>query len=149
MNRIEVFSKIKSKLEAELKEIELSLDALIHDLANETKSSAGDKYETAREMIQQEREQLESAKQNKRQQLAQINRLSEANSNKISEAGSIIETDLGFFLLGVSIGKVELTNETVLFVLGLQSPLSQALLGKTVGDTVLVNQRYYNVKAIY
>lgn len=149
MNRTEVFSEIQLKLELELREIESSLNALVDDLANETKSSAGDKYETAREMIQQEREQLENARQSKRHQLLQINRLSELNGSKISEAGSIIETDLGIFLLGVSVGKIELTNKSSLFVLGLQSPLSQALLGKTIGDTVSVNQRNYNVKAIY
>jgi len=139
MNRAEVFVVIHKKLESDLSEIEQSLEALISDLSNETKSSAGDKYETAREMIQQERQQLEAAKQLKRQQLNQMKRLSENNTSKIAEAGSLIVTTNGIFLLGVPIGKIELTTKSFLFALGLQSPLSQQLLGKSIGNEVQMN----------
>ena len=149
MNRPEIFALIQQKLENELQEIEVSLEALINDLSNETKSSAGDKYETAREMIQQERQQLEMAKQNKRQQLGQILRLAENAPSKKSEAGSIVSTSNGIFLLGVAIGKIELTAKTFLFALGLQSPLSQQLLGKTVGDSFQLNSLTYTITGLY
>lgn len=149
MNRAEVFSAIRKKLEAELKEIDNSLEALINDLSNETKSSAGDKYETAREMIQQERQQLETAKQNKKVQLTQLMRLEENKPSKTSEAGSIVTTSNGIFLLGVGIGKIELTAKTFLFALGLQSPLSQQLLGKTNGETFQLNGISYTINGLY
>ncbi len=145
MNRAEIFAIVQKKLESDLSEIELSLSTLIHDLSNETKSSAGDKYETAREMIQQERQQLETAKQLKRQQLTQMIRLSENKVSKTAEAGSLIVTTNGIFLLGVPIGKIELTTKSFLFALGLQSPLSQQLLGKTVGNQVQLNGISYQI----
>jgi len=148
MNRTEIFALVQKKLENELYEIEVSLEALMNDLSNETKSSAGDKYETAREMIQQERQQLETAKQNKRQQLTQIIRLSENKPAEKSEAGSIVTTTNGTFLLGVAIGKIELTANSFLFALGLQSPLSQLLLGKTTGESFQLNSVSYTITSL-
>ena len=149
MNRAEIFTIIKTKLERDIEDLDSSLGALVNDLSNETKSSAGDKYETAREMIQQERQQLETTKQSKRQQLTQITRLSENGSAKVSEAGSIVSTTNGLFLLGVPIGKIELTTESILFALGLQSPLSQQLLGKTAGSAFQLNGISYTILDLY
>ncbi|GAA4786921.1 hypothetical protein GCM10023231_13800 [Olivibacter ginsenosidimutans] len=115
---------------------------------HETKSSAGDKYETTREMMQQEirriEQQLLNAKQLKQQLLA-------IDYNKKSgdqvQIGSYIETSNGNFLLGIALGSVSLEHKTY-FIISPVSPLGKLLLGKKIGAAVLFNNRSYQILTI-
>ncbi|MEH6305727.1 3-oxoacyl-ACP synthase [Olivibacter sp. CPCC 100613] len=112
----------------------------------DTKSSAGDKYETTREMMQQEIDRNE-------RQLAEANKLKyqldgvpiTSVSNTI-QLGSLVKTNDGLFFLSISLGTVELTSYRF-FVISPISPFGQVLLGKQVGDCVEFNRRNYEILA--
>lgn len=115
---------------------------------NETKSSAGDKYETTREMMQQEirriEQQLLNAKQLKQQLLA-ID-FDKQRGNHV-QVGSYIETSNGNFLLGIALGSVSLEHK-IYFIISPISPLGKLLLGKKPGAAVLFNNRSYQILTI-
>ncbi|SNR40219.1 hypothetical protein SAMN06265371_102325 [Lutibacter agarilyticus] len=110
-----------------------------NDLFSETKSSAGDKHETGRAMIQLEMEKAG-------QQLAEVNLMQEV-LNKItieytSEVvclGSLIKTTKGIYFLAISVGKVVVEQHDY-FVVSAQSPIGKQLLGKKIGDLIPFNQ---------
>lgn len=115
----------------------------------DTKSSAGDKYETGREMIQgeiaQNARQLEEA-QKLIPVLEQIRGLDSSSGTII--LGSLVKTNLGYFYIGIPIGMVEIEKEKIA-ILSSSSPLGTILMGKSIGNKFPFNQRNYLIEEIY
>ena len=106
---------------------------------NETKSSAGDKYETGRAMAHFEQEKLAiQFKQVSKQEklLSAIN--PKVNCKKV-ESGSLVKTNTAMYYVAVGIGEVELNNQKV-YVISPLAPLTQKILGLKAGDDVVFNK---------
>jgi transcription elongation GreA/GreB family factor len=102
---------------------------------SETKSSAGDKYETGRAMMQQEIEK-NATQAAEAQKLLRV--LTAIDAEKIPakvQLGSMVKTNVGRYYFAASLGKVSLAGEDY-FVISPGSPLGQAFFGKAKGDTV-------------
>ena len=103
--------------------------------SNQTKSSAGDKFETGRAMMQAEedRNTVQLAKALALQNdLAKVNRFA---TSETAVLGSLVMTNKGPYFLSIGIGKVKL-DSTTYFAISLESPIGQLLFGKKVGDKV-------------
>jgi transcription elongation GreA/GreB family factor len=94
----------------------------------ETKSSAGDKYETGRAMAQLEIEK-NSAQLAEAMKLKQaLEQISPEQSSSAVQVGSLVTTDQGKFYIAISVGQVEM--ESVLyFVVSPTSPIARQMLG--------------------
>ena len=121
------------------KTISKSIASNKKDLFSETKSSAGDKHETGRAMIQLEMEKAG-------QQLSEVSKMQEVlnriNVEKGSEVvclGSLIITKKANYFLAISIGKIVLDTNNY-FVVSAQSPIGKQLLGKKVGEIIAFNK---------
>jgi hypothetical protein len=108
-------------------------------LFSETKSSAGDKHETSRAMLQLEMEKAS-------QQLTSVNQLKtvldKINITKTLHLiclGSLIVTTKGFYFLAISAGKITIDSVDY-YAVSINSPIGQQLLGKKVGDKISFNQ---------
>ena len=127
--------------------IEQNIASIIDSRNNETKSSAGDKYETGRAMMQMEegknKSQLMQLKTTKNE-LLQIK-----NKHNIEEinAGSLVETNKGIFYISIGLGKVKI-DDAMYYCISNTSPISLILRGKRVGDEVVFNQMNYNIWSI-
>jgi len=115
-----------------------SIESNKKDLFFETKSSAGDKHETGRAMLQLEMEKAS-------QQLAVINqmkvildKISIENKSEISCLGSIIITNKASYYLAISAGKIIVEN-TNFYAVSTNSPIGNQLLGKKIGATIPFN----------
>ena len=115
--------------------------------SNETKSTAGDKHETALAMLQIEqantRAQLHDA-QEQRSALVTIN--TDVITKKIMP-GSYVKTNKGNFYISVALGKLIIDGETVMAI-SPQSPLGAKLMGRCVHDAVTINTHTYLVESI-
>ena len=58
--------------------------------------------------------------------------------------GSLVKTNTTNFYIAVSIGKVELDNDSY-FIISKSSPIGQLLLNKTKGDTIAFNNNHYTI----
>ena len=109
------------------------------DSANsETKSTAGDKHDTARAMAHLESEKNAS-------QLVEINKLKKVlpylkdHKNKgIIELGSIVKTSGANYYISISLGKIKINSETY-FSISALTPIGRLLIGKTVKDSIVFN----------
>lgn len=101
-------------------------------MASETKSSAGDKYETAREMFQQEIDKNMGRRQEAQKQMDLLERLSPAPAGDKVVPGSLVDTSQGLYYLSVSIGKAQVQGQPV-FIISSASPMGALLLGATAG----------------
>lgn len=140
----EVYNGYRDLLNEKVADIERVLADLRESGANETKSTAGDKHETALAMLQ-----IEQA--NKRQQLSELhatrvilNSINPMVSNKIISTGALIQTNHGYFFLSAALGKVQLQGTTII-ALSVNSPLGQQFQRHKPGDTFILNGKEYNI----
>lgn len=114
---------------------------------DDTKSSAGDKYETSREMMQQDIDRnkrlLIDAEDNQRVLLS----LKESPSSVTARNGSLIYTNQSNFYLSISAGQLHLDKDTY-FAISAVSPIGKLLLGKRNGDHFEFNGKKYTIKDI-
>jgi len=117
-----------------------SLHKILADLeegsANDSKSSAGDKHETARAMMQIEQEKI--GRQARDLYLQKT--LLEKNS-------SLIKTNRGYLFLSIPLGKIEVES-TPVTVISPQSPLGKKIFGLKVGDKTEINDVSYTIEEI-
>ncbi len=124
-----------------LREELLSLDA---EIANETKSSAGDKFETSREMMSQARESISGRIEALKEQVYFLSQVQAKSSIKKVSSGSLVETNEGYFFFGLALGNLNFRGEQIV-ALSFQSPLGKAFLDKEVGDMVEFRGRIFSL----
>jgi hypothetical protein len=123
------------------------LAALKESRDGETKSSAGDKYETARAMTQIEMEKTEVQLENIRLLQHELSRIDLDNTYHTAETGSLVITGESKYFISVGIGKVVVGNETV-YVISAASPLGQFLSGKSAGDKGIFQGKEFRIQSI-
>ena len=102
---------------------------------DQTKSSAGDKHETGRAMVQLTQENL--GKQIDQIQLLQhgLNGINPENKMDKVEIGALIQTNEMLLFVGVSLGNLNVLNQSV-FAISLASPLGNAMRNKKAKDVI-------------
>ncbi|MCF6223291.1 MAG: 3-oxoacyl-ACP synthase [Flavobacteriaceae bacterium] len=114
------------------------------DLLSETKSSAGDKHETGRAMIQLEMEKASQQFSYINQLKEVINRVEIYNKSKLVKLGSLVTTNLGAYFLAVSVGKEIVFNKDY-YIISPQSPIGKLIIGKMKDDRFIFNNKTYQI----
>jgi len=124
-----------------------AIDAARESANDDTKSSAGDKYETGREMMQQEidrnRRQLHEAKKLK-VILEQIDPLKVTGT---VQNGSLVMTNYGKFYVSISRGQM-LLKDSNYFAISAASPIGLKLMKKQAGDEFDFNGKLFKIEYI-
>jgi hypothetical protein len=148
MNKVEIHSKCFDLIDLKLNELQKEISELNSSVQNETKSSAGDKHETSRAMIQQE---IDFANQRlKELQIAKsdLNKINPLLVNKSINTGSLIETNIGNIYFALALGKIKYQNLDF-NVLSIQSPIGLLLKEKNKGDKIILNGKEVIIHSIY
>lgn len=111
---------------------------------SESKSSAGDKYETGRAMAQLERDRHAQLLAEALKLEQDLSRLTIDKLYDTVQPGSLAVTNRGAFFVSISAGKLTL-NGNDYFAISPASPIALALTGRRTGDTVLFNKLTYQV----
>ncbi len=115
----------------------------------ETKSTAGDKHETALAMVQLEQETIRTQYNKALAQLAILQRLiADDKPTPVVILGSLVKTTTAWFYISTALGKASINQQTV-FALSAESPLGLMLMNKRQGDSFTFNATHYTVLAIY
>ncbi len=114
---------------------------------DDTKSSAGDKYETSREMMQQDIDRNKRLLIDAEENLKLLNSIKDAVPTDSARNGSIIYTSQGNFYLSISAGQLHTDKETF-FAISAFSPIGKLLLGKGKGDQFDFNGKKYAIKEV-
>ncbi|WP_373400230.1 hypothetical protein V8V91_11960 [Algoriphagus halophilus] len=139
---IDLLEERKSLLANELSSLQLSIK-------EETKSSAGDKYETGREMMRQEIGKVENQFKQNQQLLQEIQYLlnNSKDSEKITE-GSLLQWGEDLLFVSASLGELVVDGKKV-FLLSKNSPLGQVLMGKAKGQEVSFRGKSKRINEVY
>ncbi len=133
MFKKELIEKINASLLLKVNELSSDIQSLIESRNNDTKSSAGDKYETSREMAQLELNKLESQLSKTKILLNELKKASNLKKYTQVEAGSLVYTNTNIYFISIPFGKI-ICNGIEVFVISSASPLGSALLHKKIGD---------------
>lgn len=123
------------------------VEALSLDAQNDAKSSAGDKHETALSMMHIEQEKLSAKIQEYINHKNEISRIDTSLKTTKVVIGSLVQANDFWFFISAALPKVQL-NKISIFALSKQSPLGSLLMGKTLGDEVIVNNTTYKIQQI-
>ena len=115
--------------------------------SNETKSTAGDKHETALAMLQIEQANVRVQLQEVMEQKAVMEKIDPAVTAVRIVNGTLVSTSKGYFFISIALGKATIDGNTVI-ALSSQSPLGKKLMGMAVGDMVELNNNPYVIDGI-
>ena len=135
-------------LNKRLEAIEDSITEIQNSLESETKSSAGDKHETARAMLQIDREntghQLDDIE--KQQEILKKINLN-STLHKIA-FGSVVYTTQFNYFIAISAGEIVLEDKKY-YAISAGTPMAQLLRLKQVGDTVQFRNSKFTITEIH
>ncbi|TYA74253.1 3-oxoacyl-ACP synthase [Seonamhaeicola marinus] len=127
--------------------IQKTIEEIQESLTTETKSTAGDKHETGRAMLQLEREKTGS-------QLAEIqtiktvlSKIDVGKSTNTVSLGSIVYTSNLNYFIAISAGELKVGNETF-YAVSVGTPIGQLLIGKVIDDEIVFRNQKFVVEKI-
>lgn len=143
----ELYKLCVRRIEERVSAINKSISEVQKSLLSETKSSAGDKHETGRAMLQLEREKLGK-------QLAEALKVKNAllkidikkAASKVALGSTVYTTQLNYFI-AISAGELHIEN-TKFYAISPNTPIGKLLMGKAVGDTVFFRDKELTINII-
>ena len=133
-----LFNQCKSFVNKRLQTVEAVLSSNQKALQSETKSSAGDKHETGRAMLQLEMEKAGQQLVGITQMKVVLSKIDVLKSSKNACLGSIIITDKARYFLSLSAGQLVVEDKRY-FAISVSSPIGKLLLGKQEKDMISFN----------
>lgn len=115
--------------------------------SNETKSTAGDKHETALAMLQIEQANMRSQLKDALTQKITLEKIDPAISAPVILNGSLIKTNRGYLYMSIALGKAVVDGIAVI-ALSPQSPLGLKLMGLSEADVAEINNDQYVIESI-
>lgn len=142
--KAQLYQQCDDFIENRLQTVQDHIKEIQESLSSETKSSAGDKHETGRAMLQLEREKAGY-------QLAEIEKLKEGLikiDTKIISAsiglGSVVYTTKANYFIAISAGIIE-ANRQEFYAISSNTPIAQLLFGRRPGDTIIFREQQFNI----
>lgn len=129
-----IVKEIHASLTQRKQALQTEMVAIQASANNETKSSAGDKYETARAMAQIEIDRLKNNLQVIDNQIIVLEKIKLVTATETASFGALVSTNRGVFLLGVGLGKIT-TSLGEIYAISLESPLGQQMKGQEMGGS--------------
>jgi len=142
-----LFNSCLDFIDSRFTTIQNTINEIQESLTSETKSSAGDKHETGRAMLQLEREKAGN-------QLSEINKikvaLSKIDVSKTTQTvglGSIVFTSNSNYYIAISAGELTAENKKF-YAISPNTPIGLLLMGKTVGDVATFRGTQIEITAV-
>jgi len=140
-----LFKQCDVFIQRRLQTIKSSIADIQNALTTETKSSAGDKHETGRAMLQLDREKAGQQLAETQKMKALLDKIKTNNPTPMVSIGSVVYTSQKNYFIAISAGEIRLNNE-VFYAISPATPLAQALLSKHVNDHI--NFRTFNFSIV-
>tara|TARA_B100002049_G_C16005022_1_gene343224 strand:- start:315 stop:767 length:453 start_codon:yes stop_codon:yes gene_type:complete len=150
MNSIKekLYKACEAYVDERIKRIEDSMAGLESDLENETKSSAGDKYETGREMINLEINKLAEQLQQFKNLRNTLNVAKSRTNNGSAQLGTAVKTNMANYFIAIPADRIIVDGEEY-FAIGANSPIAQLLLHKKAGEEITFNGKSAEILEVF
>jgi hypothetical protein len=147
MTKTALHAACQAFIEQRISAARTAMQAAQESSSSETKSSAGDKYETGREMANAERDRNAAHMQQAQQLQAELGRISPDAACDTVRPGALVHTSMGWFYVAISAGKLAVDGQEV-FAVSAAAPVAVALKGKRAGEEAAFNGKAVRVLAV-
>ena len=144
--KAELYRHCVNYVQSRIDSISYTISSAQQSANEETKSSAGDKYETGRAMMQQEKDRNTIQLNEANKLMVALNTVG-TNPSTIAETGSVVITDNGSFYIAISAGKLSV-DEAEYFAVSPSSPVGLKMKGLKARDGFEVNGKKYRILEI-
>ena len=134
LSKSAVIAELSKQLSIKLNYLNTTLRETVDSRNSDTKSSAGDKFETSREMAQIEISKIEK----------EIIKTQQLIADLTSKASQFIITDKGAFLISIPFGKL-MVSDTEVFCISNLAPITKQLLNTGISDNFEYRGVAYNI----
>jgi hypothetical protein len=142
--KIRVYEACLSLIKSKVAELRTGISSLQESMLSESKSTAGDKHETGRAMMQLEMEKLGTQLKELENQKLILEKTDVSMKYSAVNKGSLIKTDKGYLFLAIGLGKISIEDKTV-FAISPESPLGAVLMGRGAGQDAQMNAVSYKI----
>lgn len=125
--KTKAYQQLQTLVQEKITQAEQAVAAAIESRDGETKSSAGDKFETGRAMMQLEQQRHEVQLSKAFQLSADLDRLDIQATYSTVTPGALVQTDRGIYFISIGMGKIVVDSQTV-YCISILSPIGKALL---------------------
>ncbi|MDX1720699.1 MAG: transcription elongation factor [Salegentibacter mishustinae] len=150
MNSIKerLYKACEAYVEERIKRIEAAMAGLESDLENETKSSAGDKYETGREMINLEINKLAEQLQQFKNLRNTLKVAKSRTNHGFAQLGTAVKTNMANYFIAIPADRIIVDGDEY-FAIGANSPIAQLLLHKKAGEEITFNGKSAEILEVF
>ncbi len=138
---------IIESLSSKVTDLENSVTSIKESRDSDTKSSAGDKFETSRAMAQMEMENYELQLSKTKKQINEINQISLIATHQKVKLGSLVQCNNGNYFISIAYGKICIENKNY-YAISLVSPIGQLLKDKKIGESIHFNGKAISIEHI-
>lgn len=124
-----------------------SIEGIHESLLSETKSSAGDKHETGRAMLQLEREKAGKQLAEIQKSKTVLTRIDIEKPCAIVGLGSVVITSKSNYFIAISAGELKYDGDTF-YAISPYTPIAKLLLSKKVGDEIIFRNHNFTITKI-
>lgn len=143
----ELYKKCSQLISDKLEQLHHAYSETREALLSESKSTAGDKHETGRAMIQLEQEKMGRQLQETEKLKNMLERVPFQQTFEKVQSGALLQANDDLYFIAVGLGKVDVEGLEV-FVIAPTSPLAQVFLGKEKGFSVKFQDRLLRIESI-
>ncbi|CAM1354450.1 3-oxoacyl-ACP synthase [Tenacibaculum ascidiaceicola] len=145
----ELYKQCELFVNKRLQTVEETITSHQKALQSETKSSAGDKHETGRAMLQLEMEKASQQLSGIAQMKETLAKINTDITSKVAHLGSVVTTTSTVnYFISVSVGLL-IVKEKKYFAVSPSSPIGKLILGKKEGESFEFNGAKNTIKEIF
>ncbi len=142
-----LYTKCQDVLNSRLAVLQQKISDIQNDLQSETKSTAGDKHETGRAMLQLEREKAGQQLSDIQKQFELLRKINPETKKDIVALGSVVYTSQANYFIAVSIGELKLKEQSY-YAISPATPIAKLLMGKVTGDNIVFRNHKITITQI-
>lgn len=146
MDKHKILEVLKLRLTEKIQKFEQLIEST-RASNNDTKSSMGDKYETGREMLQQEINNLQRQLNEANNQQTALQKINADPCTKVQN-GALVKTDRGLFYISASVGEIIYDNQKIMTV-SIESPLAKSMSALNKGQNFSLNNNSQTIIEIW
>lgn len=152
MEKPDLIARLSTLLDQRSQALRMELASTLDARNSDTKSSAGDKHEVGRAMVQQELDQLQAQLAKTLAMQQELARVPLIREYEQAGFGSLVSTDQGCYFIAIGLGAVKVVREgsdgEVCYAVSPASPIGQAFQGRRAGEEVVFNGRTIRIRAV-
>lgn len=143
-----LYQKCQDHLDDRLAIVNSKIEDIQIALQSETKSSAGDKHETGRAMIQLEREKLGFQLAEIQKQRAILSKINYKNKTDIIGLGTLVITSKANYFIAISAGELRFNNRKF-YAISKQTPIGALLSGARKGSILKFRTEEFEITHVF